>query len=133
MTALSSKPCQISMVVWLSTAQDPAAAAVESNQLHAVVATGPETIRENIGKLPLAALVARVRKLRGTLPTDATSPAQRVLKGQAKRYEQLDAEVHTLDAELETLVKETASDLLSPRGVGVNVAGTLPVAAGDNP
>jgi transposase len=104
-----------------------------ANQLHAVVSTAPETIREKLRKLSIAALVARVRKLRGTPPSDAASATERVLKGLAKRYDQLDQEVQGLDAELESLVKETASDLLSLRGVGVDVAGTLLVAAGDNP
>jgi transposase len=104
-----------------------------ANQLHAVVSTAPETLREKLRKLSIGALVARVRKLRGTPPSDAASATERVLKGLARRYEQLDQEVQGLDAELESLVKEAASDLLSLRGVGVDVAGTLLVAAGDNP
>lgn len=104
-----------------------------ANQLHAVVSTAPEAIREKLRKLPIAALVATARKLRVTPPTDASSATERVLKGLAKRYEQLDQEVDELDDELEALVKEAASDLLSLRGVGVDVAGTLLVAAGDNP
>jgi endonuclease III-like uncharacterized protein len=45
----------------------------------------------------------------------------------------LDVEVAVLDTELEALVKQTAPNLLALRGVGVEVAGALLVAACDNP
>lgn len=56
-----------------------------------------------------------------------------VLRGLAKRWQQLDPEVSRLDRHLEVLVKARAPALLSLRGVGVDVAGALLVAAGDNP
>jgi transposase len=56
-----------------------------------------------------------------------------VLRGLAKRWQQLDREVEALDEQLEELAKKTAPDLLALRGVGVDVACALLVAAGDNP
>ncbi len=63
----------------------------------------------------------------------AVTATKRVLRGLALRWQQLDREVSSLDGELDTLVKRTAPGLVALRGVGVDVAGALLVAAGDNP
>lgn len=104
-----------------------------ANQLHALVATAPEPLRTEIRDLSLAALIARARKGRAPKPIDAQSATQRVLRGLAERWQFLDSEVAQLDEQLEALVKRAAPELLDLRGVGVDVAGTLMVAAGDNP
>ena len=104
-----------------------------ANQLHAVVSTAPEPLRGELRELSLSCLIKRARKLRSVQPTDAASATQSVLRGLAKRWQQLDREVHELDEQLEKLAKTTAPDLLALRGVGVDVACALLVAAGDNP
>jgi transposase len=104
-----------------------------ANQLHAVVSTAPEPLRGELRELSLTSLIKHARKLRGVQPTDAASATESVLRGLAKRWQQLDREVDVLDKQLEKLAKETAPDLLALRGVGVDVACTLLVAAGDNP
>src|SRR5690606_21525661 len=104
-----------------------------ANQLHAIVSTAPEPLRTELRELSLAALIERVRKGRARSPKDATLATKRVLRGLAERWLALDREVAGLDKELEALVKLTAPNLLDLRGVGVEVAGTLLVAAGDNP
>jgi transposase len=104
-----------------------------ANQLHAVVSTAPETLRADLRELSLLALVGHAYKLRTVQPTDAVSATQVVLRGLAKRWRHLDREVDALDDRLKRLATETAPDLLALRGVGVDVACTLLVAAGDNP
>lgn len=104
-----------------------------ANQLHALVSTAPEPLRTELRDLSLPALLARVRKGRAPKPVDAQSATQRVLRGLAARWHSLDGEVTELDGMLEALVKQTAPELLALRGVGVDVAGTLMVTAGDNP
>jgi transposase len=104
-----------------------------ANQIHAVVSTAPEPLRTDLRELPLLLLIDRARKLRVIEPTDAISATQRVLRGLATRWKQLDREVDLLDGQLKTLVKATAPNLVALRGVGVDVAGALLVAAGDNP
>jgi transposase len=104
-----------------------------ANQLHAVVSTAPEPLRTDLRELSLPGLIARVRKARTTMPKDATSATKRVLRGLAERWAALDKEVAGLDKELEGLVKQAAPSLLDLHGVGVEVAGALLVAAGDNP
>ena len=104
-----------------------------ANQLHAVVSTAPEPLRGELRELSLSALITRARKLRRVQPTDAVSATQTVLRGLASRWLQLDREVDVLDEQLQALAKKTAPDLLALRGVGVDVACSLLVAAGDNP
>lgn len=103
------------------------------NQLHAVVTTAPEPLRSAVRDLSLTALIEYARKLRPGHATDLVSGTQVVLRGLARRWLSLDQEVDQLDEQLEGLVKATAPELLALRGVGVEVASTLLVAAGDNP
>lgn len=104
-----------------------------ANQMHAVVTTAPESVRAQLRKLPIPALVVQASRRRKVPATDAVSAAYRVLRGLARRWQQLAREVAELDNELERLVKQTAPKLLALYGVGVDVAGALLVAAGDNP
>jgi transposase len=104
-----------------------------ANQLHAVVSTAPEPLRADLRELSLAALVDLGCKLRKVVPKDAVSATRCVLRGLATRWQQLDREVDLLDGQLKTLVTTRAPDLLALRGVGIDVAGALLVAAGDNP
>ncbi len=103
------------------------------NQVHALVSTAPEPLRAKLRDMSLAALLTHCIKLRQAETTDAASATQRVLRGLARRWQQLDREVALLDAELETLVMQRAPELVALRGVGIDVAGALLVAAGDNP
>lgn len=103
-----------------------------ANQLHAVVSTAPESLRAELRDLSLKALLEQVATGTAPRPTDALSATTRVLKGLADRWLVLDVEVSRLDEELEELVKQAAPNLLELRGVGVDVAGTLLAAAGDN-
>src|SRR5215211_5040882 len=65
-----------------------------------------------------------------TTPLAATRLA---LKSLAGRYQQLNAEIATLDGQLSQLVATAAPALLAVKGVGPETAGALLVAAGDNP
>ena len=104
-----------------------------ANQLHAVVSTAPETLRGTLRDLTLAALLVRSSKMRASTAVDLVSATRIVLRGLALRWHQLDREVALLDEQLESLVEATAPELVALRGVGVEVAGALLVAAGDNP
>lgn len=104
-----------------------------ANQLHAVVSTAPEPLRGELRELSLSSLIDRACKLRSSQPASAVSATQFVLRGLAKRWQQLDREVDVLDGQLERLAKKVAPALLALRGVGVDVTCALLVAAGDNP
>jgi len=104
-----------------------------ANQLHAVVCTAPESLRSSLRGLSLAALLAQVAKMRASQSQDLESATRAVLRALGARWQQLDREVAALDQKLESLVSVAAPDLVALRGVGVEVASALLVAAGDNP
>jgi transposase len=103
------------------------------NQLHAVVSTAPESMRSALRELTLSGLVAQASKMRASKSVDLASATRIVLRGLAIRWQQLHREVELLDEQLESLVQAVAPELVALRGVGVEVAGALLVAAGDNP
>jgi transposase len=106
-----------------------------ANELHALVVTAPEAIREQLRRLRLAQLVKSVAAFRPskhqlTTPTAATKMA---LKSIATRYQHLSAEIDSLDKHLDQLVAEAAPTLVAIKGVGTDIASTLMTIAGDNP
>ncbi|MFF3573821.1 IS110 family transposase [Nocardia jiangxiensis] len=77
-----------------------------ANQLHAVVVTAPEELRE---RLKLA------------------------LKSLAVRYRNVAEEIAVLDVEIERLAHMTAPNLFQVKGIGPDTGAALLIAAGDNP
>jgi transposase len=104
-----------------------------ANQLHAVVSTAPESLRSALRDLTLAALLVHASKMRASKSVDLASAPRIVLRGLALRWHQLHREVELLDEQLESRVSPIAPALVALRGVGVEVAGALLVAARDNP
>ncbi len=103
------------------------------NQMRAIVATGPEELREAMRDLSAAKLIGRAAALRPAGRSDVLGANKVALRLLARRTQALDAEVAEINSLLEPLVAETASDLLTADGVGTDVASALLVAAGDNP
>ena len=104
-----------------------------ANQVHAIVSTAPEPLRESLRALTLKKLIAKAHQFRTTVPSDLVTATRLVLRGLARRWVALRDEVEQLDKLLEQRVRATAPELLALKGVGTDVAGTLLVAAGDNP
>ena len=106
-----------------------------ANQLHAIVVTAPETLRETLRPLTTAALVDHVSRFRpGGGLCDPDAAAKHALRALARRWRHLSAEIADLDGHLDDLVAHAAPDgLLERCGVSTDVAGALLVAAGDNP
>lgn len=104
-----------------------------ANQLHALRDTAPAEVRERLRPLRTAELVARAARFRPG-PVDSPAAATKAaMTALARRHLALDAEVAGLDAQLGRLLATAAPDLLARHGVGVDTAGALLVAAGDNP
>jgi transposase len=108
-----------------------------ANQLHALVVTAPDGLRDRLRTLSTADLVTRAAAFRPVLrggalasPMAATKLAMKLI---AVRYQKLAAEIEALDGHLDQLVATTAPELLAVKGVGTDIAGALLVAAGDNP
>jgi len=121
---------------------EAAARAVLAGQATAIPKTGSHLVemirclqqfREQLRGLPTGRLASTAARLRpGPILTTeaATKLALRVL---GQRYQTLEAELAAVDAELDRLTAQAASQLRRLYGVGPEIAGALLVAAGDNP
>ena len=104
-----------------------------ANQIRSVLQTTPSPLREQLRSLRLPELLKRVRRFRCVAPTSPLTAARVALRSLAERWAALDAEIGRLDQQLTLLVRKHAAPLLAVRGVGIDTAGALLVAAGDNP
>ncbi|MET7913120.1 transposase [Streptomyces avermitilis] len=104
-----------------------------ANQLHAVVVTAPQELRDRLRKLPLAELVATAARFRPGCVDSHEAAARLALKSLAVRYRQLAQGIAALDQQIDRLTHQAAPDLMQIKGVGVDTAAALLVAAGDNP
>jgi transposase len=102
-------------------------------QLHSLVSTAPQALRDDLRSLKLALLVQRCARFRPGDRRDPTHATMTALRSIARRWQQLSVELADLDADLDALVAEAAPGLLAITGVGTDVAGQLLVTAGDNP
>jgi transposase len=79
----------------------------------------------------LVCVAARFRLADG--PSDVPTATKFALRSVARRYEALSREIAELEAHLDRLVGQAASELLSLPGIGTDSAATLLIVAGDNP
>jgi len=106
------------------------------NQIRHLSFTAPEQLRQRLAGVSRQHLAARAAALRpatreGADPViTATKTALRIL---GRRVLALDEEKARIDALLATLVTQTAPQLLTVFGVGIDTAAELLVTAGDNP
>jgi transposase len=96
------------------------------NQLHALVVTAPDALRERLTGLSHARLVATATRLRSS--SDGSCD---VLRRIAKRAEALAREIAEVDRSLRMLVNQLAPHLLAECGVGAVCAAQLLVSSGD--
>jgi transposase len=104
------------------------------NQLRQVVFCGPDETRCRFKDRPKAGLVSEAAKMRprkGSDPIVFTTNV--VIRGLARRIQDLDSEMSIIDDALTELIDATAPSLVELHGVGVVTAATLLVTAGDNP
>lgn len=105
-----------------------------TNQLKALVLSGPAELREQLRQLTTTALIATCARLRPTGElTDPGQATKAALRRLARRHQQLNEEIVEADGELHALVTQAAPRLVALRGVGIEVAGQLLTSAGDNP
>ena len=105
-----------------------------ANQLHALLSTAPDELREGLRGLPTKRLVEKAVRFRcGAGPVDPVAATRFAMRSVARRHRALSGEIAELDAHIERLVGEAAPHLAALEGVGPDTAATLLVAAGDNP
>ncbi len=104
------------------------------NQIRAVTDTAPDQIRSRYRHLTPVKLTKTISATRpGNELTDPAVAATWALRSLGRRWQFLTAQLAELDTQLETLVGSTAPNLLAVHCIGVDTAGALLVAAGDNP
>ncbi|RYZ31271.1 MAG: IS110 family transposase [Propionibacteriaceae bacterium] len=105
-----------------------------TNQIKALLVTGPEQLREQLRHLSTTALIATCAKLRpGADLENAEQATKLALRRLARRHQHLSTEIREADHDLDQLIGQTAPTLLALPGVGTEVAGQLLTTAGDNP
>ena len=103
------------------------------NQMRSIISTAPDAIRAELRDLNVYRLIERARAYRPGGGHDVVTVTKRTLRMLARRAAALETEVTEIDAVLETLVAQTAPELVSRVGVGTDTASALLVSAGDNP
>ncbi len=104
------------------------------NQIHALLVTAPEAVRDTyraLGSTKTVKTLARTRPAGSGFDPDLVT--RQTLKRLAARYLILQDEIDEIEKQLDPLVRAVNPTLLSLRGVGLVTAATLLIAAGDNP
>jgi transposase len=97
-------------------------------QLHAVIVTAPEPLRQELRELPLGKLLDRCSRLRRTSAGADELATRLVLRSLARRIQAATLEADELERELLNHVRVLAPSLLDQPGVGPIVAAQLIVA-----
>jgi transposase len=101
--------------------------------LRNIVVAAPDALREPLAGLTTKQLVARCARFHRPRHLDTVAATRKALRSLARRWQQLDAEVHELDADLKQLTARAAPRLLNEPGIGPETAAKLLIVAGDNP
>ena len=109
------------------------ARAQAANALRALLVTAPTELREQLRELPVGKLASTAARLRPGPILTTTAATRLALRLLGQRYQALEAELAAVDTELDRLTAQAAPGLRQLFGVGVEIAGALLVAAGDNP
>jgi transposase len=97
-----------------------------ANQLHALLSTAPDELREGLRGIPTKHLAGKAARFRcGARPVDPPAATKFALRSVARRYRALSEEIAELDAQIELLVREAAPELVALEGVGPDTAATL--------
>ena len=103
------------------------------NAIKALLVTAPDELREQLAGLTTTRLIRTAAALDpGPLATP-TAATMLALRGLARRYQHLDAEIGLLAGRLGQLTTTAAPTLRQLLGVGPDSAAALLIAAGDNP
>ena len=104
------------------------------NTLRNVLLTGPDSLRQQLEAMPSATLFRHCSRLRvGNNVSDPAEATRATLRTLARQINELDTQLKEIRTQLTCLVTEANPELISAKGVGVDSASILLVAAGDNP
>jgi transposase len=97
-------------------------------QLRSVIVTAPESLRDELRRLPQGKLLDRCSRLRRTRVAADELPVRLVLRSLARRIQAATVEAAELEREILTQVRSLAPALLDEPGVGPIVAAQLIIA-----
>ena len=104
------------------------------NQIHGLLVTVPEALKDQLSGHRGGALIAACARLRPATTADPVAAAAKVaLRSLAQRHQALTAEIAALDNDLRAQCAAANPALLGAHGVGPDTAAALLIAAGDNP
>lgn len=105
------------------------------NQIRALIDVSGPALKDKLSPLNKNELVERCVRLRpGVDITDPLNATKTSLRRLARRCIALDTEIKDLKADIEIVVRQVAPpELLAEKGVGIDTAAALLIAAGDNP
>ena len=103
------------------------------NALRSLLVTAPPELRDQLRALSTSRLVSKAAQLRPGQLDRPLSASKLALRHLACRCQTLEAEISSLDSQLVELTATACPQLIGAFGVGVDTAGALLVAAGDNP
>jgi transposase len=134
-TTPKTRDGQVEMIRVLRVARRGAlkARVAAAEQLHGVLYSAPEELRQPLLGLKTKALVGSCAAMRPGPLTSTSAATKASLRTLARRWQQLQAELDQLDRHLGALVAAAAPTLVALPGIGVDTAGQLLVTAGDNP
>jgi transposase len=105
-----------------------------TNQIHALLVTGPAELRERYRRHSTTALIKALARCRPAAHEDPTAVAVlTAAKALAQRTEFLERQKQDLTAQLDTRVSQINPALRAAYGVGADTAAQLLVTAGTNP
>jgi transposase len=104
-----------------------------TNQIKALLITGPAQLREQLRHLSTPMIIASCARFRRSQDLgDAEQATKTALRRLARRHQQLSEEIAQADQDLDQLVGQVAPTLLALPGVGPEVTGQMLTSAGDN-
>jgi transposase len=103
------------------------------NAIKALLVTAPDELREQLAGLTTTRLIRAAAALDPDGLATPTAATMLALRGLARRYQHLDAEIALLAGKLDQLTATATRKLRELLGVGPDSAAALLITAGDNP
>lgn len=104
-----------------------------ANQIHALLITAPDELRQNLRHLPMKTLLLRAGRFRISGYADPTNATKLCLKFLSRRHRSLTDQISALDKTILLAVESACPSLLQLHGIGPDTASSLLTAIGDNP
>jgi transposase len=125
----------VEMMRQLKIARDTAVKARTSAiiSLKQIIVNAPAELRESLAGLPDKALIDRCAGFRPGPLDSTTASAKHTLRALARRWLNLNDEIHDHDRHLDQLTADTSPTLRDGFGIGVDTAAEMLIIFGDNP